>query len=139
MRNALARSQDSLRMPASFTAPDPANFIAAKTVATVTSYLDGRSTHASLARRANCIALELQMVGNKPRCNAIADPTRMLVVAMAKTSVDGAGRWAAIMAALVPLLRKRSLQMRAGDFPGDNAPHDAVSDDDGIVLGAPRL
>lgn len=99
-----------------FTAPELANFLAAQAVAAATSYLDGRSQAADLAREADRVFLELQAIGHDPACNAIADPTRVMVVAMMRTAIATgarAARWADIMAAFVPLLRQESSELAA--------------------------
>jgi hypothetical protein len=97
-----------------FTAPEIANLLAAQAVAASTSYLEGRSDGAKLAHEADRIFLELQMIGHDPACNAIADPTRLMVVAMMRTAVstDARGaRWAEVMKAFVPLLRQESTEL----------------------------
>lgn len=97
-----------------FTAPEVANLLAAQAVAASTSYLDGRSDGAKLGHEAERIFLELQMIGHDPRCNAIADPTRLMVVAMMRTAISTgkrAKRWRAVMKAFVPLLRQESTEL----------------------------
>jgi len=97
-----------------FTTPELANFLAAQAVAAATSYLERRSDGARLATEADRVFLELQLIGHDPRCNAVADPTRLLVVAMMRTAIATgvrAERWAAIMAAFVPLLREESAEL----------------------------
>jgi hypothetical protein len=95
--------------------PEIANFLAAKCVAVATSFLDGRSGAALLAREADGLCGELLVLGDHPDCNAIADPARLLVVTMMRTAIaDGprALRWRAIMAALVNLVRLEGMSMR---------------------------
>jgi hypothetical protein len=103
-------------MPEYFIAPELANLLAAQAVAASTSYLDARCNSEQLAREAHRLFLELQMIGHDPRCNAIADPTRLLVVAMMRTANSTglrAERWADIMRAFVPLLRQESTELAA--------------------------
>jgi hypothetical protein len=105
--------------------PEIANFLAAKCVAAATSYLAGRSGAARLAREADSLCGELLDLGFDHDCNAIADPARLLVVAMMSTAIAErasfgpdieAGprllRWRAIMAALVDLVLLESKSMR---------------------------
>lgn len=97
-----------------FTPPELANFLAAQAVAAARSFLEGRSESDQLSREAMRIFLELQMVGQDTRANAIADPTRLLIVTMMRTaSATGARaeRWAAIMDAFVALLRDESVEL----------------------------
>jgi hypothetical protein len=99
-----------------FTAPEIANLLAAQAVAASTSYLDNRSDGGQLAQEANRLFLELQMIGHDPACNAIADPTRLLVISMMRTAISigpRAERWADIMRAFVPLLRQESKELVA--------------------------
>jgi hypothetical protein len=98
------------------TAPEVANLLAAQAVAASTSYLEERGDGARLAQEANRLFLELQMIGHDPACNSIADPTRLLVVAMMRTACatgPRAERWADIMRAFVPLLRQESNDLAA--------------------------
>ena len=101
-------------MPEYLTPPELANLLAAQAVAASTSYLDDRGDSAKLAHEASRLFLELQMIGHDPACNAIADPTRLLVVAMMRTANSTgprAERWADIMRAFVPLLRQESTEL----------------------------
>lgn len=97
-----------------FTAPEVANLLAAQAVAAATSYIEGRSDSEMLHHEAQRVFLELQLIGHDHRCNAIADPTRLLVVAMMRTAIssgDRAKRWADVMNAFVPLLRHESVDL----------------------------
>lgn len=99
-----------------FTLPERANFLAAQAVAAATSYLDGRSPAADLAREAGRVFTELERIGSDPHANAIADPTRMLVTAMIHAAISQgprAERWADIMQAFVGLLRLESIELAA--------------------------
>jgi hypothetical protein len=105
-----------MSLHSSFTAPELANFLAAQAVAAATSFLDGRSEGAALAREADRVLLQLQLIENDPRCNAIADPTRLLLQVMMHTAIATgarAERWADLMAAFVPLLRQESTDLAA--------------------------
>jgi hypothetical protein len=97
-----------------FTTPELANFLAAQAVAAATSFLEGRSDGARLGQEANRVLLELQIIGHDPACNAIADPTKLLVIAMMRTSIATgrrARRWAAVMDAFVSMLREESSEL----------------------------
>lgn len=99
-----------------FTAPELANVLAAQAVAAATSYLDGRSNAARLNQEASRVFLELQLIGHDPSCNSIADPTRVMVVAMMRTAISSgtrADRWADVMRAFIPLLRQESTDLAA--------------------------
>lgn len=100
-----------------FTAPEHANFLGAKAVALATSYLDGRNDGAQLARDADGMQCELIAAISDPQANRILDPTRMLLVAMARTAMahgEGArqDRWQLVMGALVELVRHESTELR---------------------------
>lgn len=103
---------------AEMTAPEIASFLAAKSIAAATAFLDGRSDGAMLARAADQLCAELLTVSSDPACNAISDPTRMLVVAMMRGAVatgTRAQRWRAIMIAFVDLVRAEATELRVAN------------------------
>ena len=100
---------------ADLTAPEIASYLAAKSIAAATAFLDGRSDGAALAKAADQLCGELLVVASEPACNAISDPTRMLVVAMMRGAVATglrAQRWRAIMIAFVDLVRAEATELR---------------------------
>lgn len=97
-----------------FTAPEIANLLAGQAVAAATSYLEKRSDDSRLAHEAAHLFGELMRVGRDPRCTVITDVTRMLAQVMLHTAVtsgERSERWAALMAAFVPLLRSESTDL----------------------------
>lgn len=99
-----------------FNPPELANFLAAQAVAAATSYLDQRSGPDELARTAARVFLQLQDLASDPRCNAIVDPTRLLITAMIHAAITTGPRrfrWAEIMESLVGLLRLESSELAA--------------------------
>ena len=105
---------DESRTVCQFTAPELANFLAAQAVASATSFIEGRGGAGELAREAERIFSQLELIGADPRCNEIVDPTRLLLTAMihaAVTSGPRAERWADIMNAFVRLLRLESTEL----------------------------
>lgn len=103
------------REPPHLTQQEIASFLAAKTIAAATAFLDGRSDGAALARDADRLCGELLVVSSEPDCNALADPTRLLVIAMRRASVatgTRALRWRAIMIAFVDLVRNEATELR---------------------------
>jgi hypothetical protein len=101
--------------PHHLTAPERASFLAGQAVAAATGYLDGRSDGAELARETERVFTKLQtIVLDDARSNAIADVVNLLMIAMMNTATSEgarADRWAAIMAAFVPLLRDESIEL----------------------------
>ncbi len=105
---------------AGFTAPELANFLAAKAVSHATAFLEGRHLAPELASNAHSLQLELMTAFTGAadiHVNAILDPSRMLVFAMMRTA-DAEGvparqdRWADVMAAMVDLVRLESGELR---------------------------
>jgi hypothetical protein len=108
-------------MHANFTPAEHACFLAAKTVAHATAYLDGRNDAAVLAVNARSMFLELIAAPDDPKAKPILDAARLLVVSMsnASGSVDPTreDRWQQVMGALVELVRHESLQLRQANRP----------------------
>lgn len=99
-----------------FSPAEHANFLAAKAAAHATAFLDGRNQAAELARNADAMQCELMTAAYDPAANAILDPTRLLVVAMARTAISQGearqDRWQQVMGALVELVRHESTELR---------------------------
>ncbi len=103
-----------MRSRAELSPPEIASFLAAKAIAAATAFLDGRSDGAALGRAADQLIGEMLLV-NDPACNALADPTRLLVISMlhgAVASGTRAQRWRAIMLAFVDLVRVEAGALR---------------------------
>lgn len=99
-----------------FTVSEHASFLAAKTVAHATAYLDGRNDAARLGLDARSIQFEILGAPEDTSAKAVLDAARMLVVAM----LGAAGaigerrqdRWHHVMGALVELVRNEAAEMR---------------------------
>jgi hypothetical protein len=108
-------------MYANFTPAEHACFLAAKTVAHATAYLDGRNDAGMLGSNARSIHLELISAPDDPKAKPILDAARLLMVSMMAAS--GAeeptreDRWQQVMGALVELVRHESQQLRGGAAP----------------------
>lgn len=94
---------------------EAAGFLASKTVACATAFLDGSSDEGALARAADAIQCEL-MTGwagvSDLGVNAVLDPVRLLVVAMTRAgdapTEQRQDRWRQVMGALVELVNHES-------------------------------
>jgi hypothetical protein len=104
------------RSSANFTPAEHANFLAAKTVAHATAFLDGRNDATDLARNTRSVQFEILAAGDDVSAKPILDASRMLVVAMMATAWvhDEARlvRWQQVMGALVELVQHESLALR---------------------------
>jgi len=100
-----------------FTVPQTANFLAAKAVASATSFLDGRSDAARLGTDADQLILDMLAVPNHPDAANLSDPARLLVIAMMRMARCREPwrleRWQMIVASLVELVRRESSEMHA--------------------------
>lgn len=98
---------------------EAASFLAAKTVACATSFLNGSSDEEKLGRAAHAIQCEL-MTGwagiSDLAVNAVLDPVRLLVVAMTHAAdaptEARADRWRQVMGALVELVADESADVK---------------------------
>jgi hypothetical protein len=99
-----------------FTPAEHANFVAAKTVALATAFLDGRHDAAELGRSAHSLMCELVAVSDDAPARAILDPARLLVISMVGTAgAEGEARrerWRDLMGALVKLVKFESHELR---------------------------
>lgn len=95
-----------------------ASFLAGKAIAASTAFLQGRSDAEALARDADQLSGELLLIADDPACNAIADPTQLLVKVMMRSAIATGPLnqdWCLIMLAFVGLLRRQVAEMRMGD------------------------
>lgn len=113
-------------MYANFSPAEHASFLAAKTVAHATGYLDGRHSAADLDRNARSMMLELIAAPDEMKAKPILDSARLLVVSMMGAAschhaVDGINatvdiaredRWQQVMGALVELVRHENHALR---------------------------
>lgn len=101
------------------TLPEQANFLAARTIAYATAFLDGRNGAEELARHADAVQCEIMTAWSAQTniaVNAILDPVRLLVVAMRCAAVAigevRQDRWQAAMGSLVELVRNEANELR---------------------------
>lgn len=97
-----------MQSPAELTKLQIARFLAAKSIAAASAFIDGRSDAAQLARDADQLCGELMLVADDPDCSMLADTTGLLVASMMRSAVAVGPRllrWRAIMAALLDLVR----------------------------------
>lgn len=96
---------------------DHAVFLAAKSIAIATAYLDGRADAQTTHRNAERISGEMILAGHEPSANRILEPVRLLVVATSRASIAESvtqqDDWQSVMGALVELLRRENSQRRA--------------------------
>lgn len=104
--------------PADLTPLDVATFLAGKAIAEATAFLQHRSDEARLARAADELCGELLAVERDPACNALSDPTRLLVTSMMRCSVSSGPLtqdWCLVMLAFVGLLRRQLRERASAD------------------------
>lgn len=102
-----------------FTPPELANFLAARTVAEATAYLDGRHDADRLGRAADAFQGEIMTAWYgeiSADINAVLVPVRLLVLAMRRAALAQElarqDRWQQVMGALVELVRHESAELR---------------------------
>ena len=104
--------------PAELTPLDVATFLAGKAIAEATAFLQHRSDEARLGRAADQLCGELLAVERDPVCNAIVDPTRLLVTSMMRCAVAQGPLtqdWCLVMFAFVGLLRRQLREQGTAD------------------------
>lgn len=101
------------------TLPEQANFLAARTIAYATAYLDGRDDAEALFLHVGELQSEIMMcwIGIVDiHVNAILDPVRMLIVTMRRAALAEGDtrleRWKHVMGALVEMVRHESIELR---------------------------
>jgi hypothetical protein len=105
---------------AELTPLDVATFLAGKAIAEATAFLQHRGDEARLAHAADQLCGELLAVERDPACNAIVDPTRLLVTSMMRCAVARdpiMQDWCLVMFAFVGLLRRQLREGPATDGP----------------------